>query len=204
LCAPAVPLCKKFQLRKGLLREEEEEEREREREREIEDEMSTNMAMFLSGVTIEIVYVTAALCNYFFLTSNDTFCEMASEILKDMCDDQHKTNWILVATGSLLSIAVLLLAIIKRPGKMVVTSFLVLILASMVLTMTGIGIETRNQWEQNNKYVHKYELQVVQYCAVWLVPVIFRFALVLCTAPKLRSVIRGTKRPFNGYRPLLG
>ena len=165
---------------------------------------SDHMVMFLGGVMIELVYVFAALANYFYLEANSSFCEgVGSELLKDFCDDSHKTNLILIAVGSGLSILCLVLAKLNRPGKYTVCSFMLFLVASLTLTMVGVGIEAKSQYDHTNKYVDKYWLQVAQYCAIWYVPVLIRFALIACTAQKLGSVIRGTERPFSGYRALL-
>ena len=160
--------------------------------------------MFMGGVLIEMVYVFASLANYFYLDANSSLCDgVGSDILKELCDDVHKTNWILVAIGSGISILCFLLAKLKRPGKYTVCSFIFLLIASFAMTSVAIGIEAKDQYDRSNKYVDKYWLQVAQYCAIWYVPVLVRFGLLACTVPKLRSVIRGTERPFAGYRPLL-
>mgnify|MGYP001388864403 CR=1 FL=1 len=167
--------------------------------------MSGNMAFFYSGVMIEMVYGFAAIANYYYLDANSALCDgVGSDILKELCDDVHKTNWILVAVATWIAIFCFLLAKVKKPGKCTVCSFVFFLIVSVALTVVPIGIEAKDQYDRSNKYVSSYMLQVLQFCAIWYVPVLVRFGLLACTVPKLRSVIRGTDRPFEGYRPLLG
>ena len=163
------------------------------------------MAFFYSGVMIETVYGFAAIANYHYLDVNSALCDgVGSEILKELCDEKHKTNWILVAVATWIAIFCFLLAKVKKPGKCTVCSFIFFLTVSVVLTVVPIGIEAKDQYDRSNKYVASYMYQVLQFCAIWYVPVLVRFGLLACTVPKLRSVIRGTDRPFEGYRPLLG